>query len=296
MFDDDLSDPKQRPMILVADDVVLERVKDAFFSPGGPWYQALKNAVGPMGVASVAALLLLTPVDEFIALALIAFVVASGRPLNQVWEEVLHRLQQGELPFPVVRPEIARSRLRFDVGLFPQAGQIYLQHPCAADHYLQPATFDERIAREKVAAFKKIAADLGARKLTLRAVIVHDKTFFGGAKFSAKDAAESIGLGVSGDAKGNVEIQTMAEFGKPKTKPRLHPEHQVWVDAYPEFQAMVYCRLEQNLLRDQVRLEVTRNSAIEAGLLGRLQGANLDVGGKLKEVVQQSLSFEVEYW
>ena len=152
------------------------------------------------------------------------------------------------------------------------------------------------MAREKIAAFKKIAADLGAKELKIRAVQVRSKKGWFGGTVPVPEVAGELGLELSYKEDGEVEEQTFARFGRPKTKARLAPEHSKWANQFPNLSAMVYCRIEQSLEYDRVHLEVKDTWSVNGKLLASIAGQGVNIGGGYESVSHSIWHYEIEYW
>lgn len=217
----------------------------------------------------------------------------DGVELLSFWKEVL---ASGELPFPAIEPAEAQRAFRFDVGQYPVDGSLYMQHFMEPEYYLLPSDYNPRLARQKAAVFKMIAADLGARRVEIVSAQTMERNWFGKPKIPIPEAAVQIGIEASFDSAGLIKRSTVAEFDRPKTEPRVLPKHQRWVSEYPDLAAMVHGRLEQRMRRDKVSLEMKDTCSIGAKVVADLAGKGVELGGRYQSVAHSLWHYEIEYW
>lgn len=205
-------------------------------------------------------------------------------------------LTEGELPAIHLSPEAAQRAFRFDVGHYPVDGTVYSQHPCFPNHYLLPAEFQVRVAREKVAAFKQLAAALGAKRMTLLTASTTDRRGLLGAKVSLQEAAAQIGMSAAISASDSVLEQCYAEFDDPGRSPFVPDELCSWVAMDANFRTMVANRTKARQRIDRVCLEVRETAGLTAEATARLAGKGLELGGKYQKLAHSIWSYEIEYW
>lgn len=231
----------------------------------------------------------------------------AGSALTNFWRFLTRTAGKKELMPPLeffldgvpsarASPEEAQRAFRFDVAHYPEDGTVYVQHPCFTDYYLQPADFHARVAKEKVAAFKQLAAALGAKKLTLTAATSLEKGGLFNASVPLPKVAAQIGLNVGFTEKGSVEHQVYAEFDEPIEAPAVPEDLRPWLAMDPEFRTMARTRTEQRLRVDKLSLEVRESAGMHAKLAAKLMGKGLDLGGEYTRLSHTVWKYDVEYW
>jgi len=225
---------------------------------------------------------------------------ASWKALREggpnAWDTFWKIIIEEELPAIHLSPEVAQRAFRFDVGHYPVDGTVYSQHPCFPDYYLLPAEFQVRVAREKVAAFKQLAAALGAKRMTLLTASTTDRRGFLGAKSSLQEAAAQIGMSATISASDSVSEQSYAEFDDPCRSPFIPEELSGWVAMDANFRTMAANRTNARQRIDRVSLEVRETAGITAEAAARLAGKGLELGGKYQKLAHSIWSYEIEYW
>ena len=200
--------------------------------------------------------------------------------------------------FLAVSPAEAEQAFRFDTLTPPQDGSLYVQNPCNINHYILPSEYDVRMAREKVAAFRQLAAQLGAKKLTLVSASLKSKKsgFWGRAKSTLPEAAAQAGLVATFDADESVSHQVYAEYGKPVKPPSIPESLRAWIETDPDFRSMAHDRMEARLERDRVALELKSTSSFDASVVAMMNKIGVAVGGKFESLIHSVWNYEVEYW
>lgn len=199
-----------------------------------------------------------------------------------------------DIPWPHISPEEAARRYTFDLG-HPQDGTAYILNPVAADHYLLPATANERFVQEKVAAFIEISEAIGAKSLTVKSGTLNRKEANG--EFSIQDAAGQAGLGVSFNENHTIERQALVEFGPPTDQPHLPEGMQPWLTHDPILRSFVTTRLRQHrLTKAAVTLRLGESVELVSELTAKLPAMGIKAGGSYKQVLDSTWSFEVDFW
>src|SRR5882672_660430 len=143
------ADPKDRRMMLVASDDKLKSIVSRVLG------QSYLNLVVGWPLRAV-----LQPGMGFLADRLLQEDPPHG-PLTQLAVSCVRR----ELPYPRISLRQANHPpFKFDVGHVPEDGALYVQHPCFQDRYVPPALVNDLLAREKLGAFRQIAASLAAKR------------------------------------------------------------------------------------------------------------------------------------
>ncbi|MGK7913575.1 MAG: hypothetical protein AB4050_19140 [Synechococcus sp.] len=265
-------DPKDRPVIIVAEpseinQLALRLVGNQFYG----YYNGIFN-ISQALVGAVNA----TPEERFLV----------------VLEKLLdlkHRIYWYE-------PSKAKRQFKFDVGYTPKDGDILVQHPIDRDLYISPAHYSRRVSREKEAAFRQIAAALGAKELRLVSAEIKEKRFFWGGSLSLKEAATQVGIHADLDQSGSLIKSVYSRFGKPDFLPKVPPDLQQWVESDPDLKTMVRGRIEANLEYDRVTLEFSERIGIGGEIAAKIASQGLTFGGKNERVFHSVWYYEVEYW
>jgi len=275
------ADPKDRRMMLVASDDKLKSIVSRVLG------QSYLNLVVGWPLRAV-----LQPGMGFLADRLLQEDPPHG-PLTQLAVSCVRR----ELPYPRISLRQANHPpFKFDVGHVPEDGALYVQHPCFQDRYVPPALVNDLLAREKLGAFRQIAASLGAKEIRIISGAVRSRDWRGKATIPLPDAASQIGLGARFDSQNSVIEEIYARYDKPRTPPKVPSELEPWVEMDPSLRAMKHGRLQARLSEDAVSLEIRE----EIGGMGRaavgLEKYGINVGGRYKSVIHSLWHYRVVYW
>lgn len=194
------------------------------------------------------------------------------------------------------KPSEARQLFKFDVGHTPKDGEILVQHPIDQELYIIPAEYSRRVSREKEAAFRQIAAALGAKELRLINAEIQERRGFLGGSLSVKQAATQVGIRADFDRTGSLMKSVYSRFGKPDSLPKVPTDLQRWVDSDPDLRTMVRGRLEANLEYDRVTLEFSEKMGIGGEIAAKIANQGLSFGSKYERVFHSIWYYEVEYW
>ncbi len=239
-------------------------------------------------VAQTVAPLVLSPVFGLPLVLTLALGSKIGEAQKQVSSLSLDRI-------PVFHPSDARRLFRFDHG-HPIDGAAYLLNPCVGNHYLLPAVANERLAQEKVSAFVRIAAGLGAKTIELVSGSVDTRDAAGGLQVPLPDAATQIGM-TARFASGNiVQRQVYTEFDEPDGPPAVPESLSAWLDVDPMLRTMAETRQTSKLRKINVSLKFGETLSLGAELAAKLEQLGVSVGGAYKRVATSTWDFEIEYW
>ncbi|MCH7293599.1 hypothetical protein MMP65_19390 [Acinetobacter sp. ANC 3926] len=198
--------------------------------------------------------------------------------------------------FSCISPEEAKE-LKLRIGDVVENGYFYLQHPILTDVYIRPYEYEAVLAKEKEAAFKRLASTLGAKTITLKNAKFFDKK---GNIISKLDTmstmAINIGIDASFDEKGILLEETYAEYGIPRNKPYVPLELQEWARIDTDLRSMVQDRIEGHLLKSKVSLHLEDEISRNANIAAKIAEKGLDIGGKIAKTVKSTWFFEVEYY
>ncbi len=200
------------------------------------------------------------------------------------------------VPLAVYSPSEAQAIFQFDVGHTASNGTLYLLHPLFPNRYIAPSEFSRILAREREAAFRQLAAALGAKKIELIQVTVKTKKGFFGAKVSIPEAAADVGIKASFDKEGSFSRQVYATFGKPHLPPHVPEDLEPWVAMDPDLRTMVRARVDANQLQFRINLEFKQMESIGGEIAAKVAGRGLGIGGSFDKLTHSVWSFEVEFW
>jgi hypothetical protein len=272
--------PEERRIILVASDDTYRRLTQQI-----DW-----KAVAKMVAVRLMPGLALVPIVS----AVIGERLARNGYLLPTWTRPLSTpLRTGELPIPHVGPADAARRFRFDH--LPHDGAAYVLNPMRADHYVRPAEINERIAQEKLSAFLRLCAALGAEEVIVTSGETIDRD--GGGRLSSPlpDAAGQIGLHATFRSASQVERGVVARFDAPKEQPHVPEDLRSFLAIDPIVEGMARSRLEHGL-REQA-CTLTFNDAVDIGseVCLALEGKGIDVGGRYRSLSASRWSFVVRF-
>ncbi len=210
---------------------------------------------------------------------------------------VTSAITKGEILLPHLAPAEAARRFRFDFG-DPEDGAAYLANPIARDEYLKPALANERLAQEKMSAFVRLAASLGARRILL--VSADSEHRKGGAKASVPlpELAAQIGVTATFESDGSASRQLYMEFDAPRTAPSVPDNLGPWLKADPVLRALAETRLtaRPRLARAALSFGDTLDFSADAmASLAKVAGRGVELGGTYRKVARSTFSFEIEY-
>jgi hypothetical protein len=231
------------------------------------------------------------------ALASSAYLAATWRGMSQrgARSPLVPRLRVGELPIPHVTPEEAGALFRFDPG-DPEDGAAYVLSPWRRDYYLRPASANERLAQEKLAAFLQLTAALGARDVEVTGGEQLERRAFGFAPIPLQNVAAQLGLRAKVKNGGSVQRTAIAKFSRPLEAPRVPEALRPWVAAEPVLEGMAATRLSGSaeelgvalVFRDEI--DVAARACLELGRKG------LNIGGAYQRVHASEWAFRVRFW
>lgn len=207
-------------------------------------------------------------------------------------------LTKGEILLPHLSPTEAARRFRFDFG-DPEDGAAYLANPIARDEYLKPALANERLAQEKMSAFVRLAASLGAKRILLVSADTEHRK--GGAKASLPlpELAAQIGVTATFESDGSASRQLCMEFDPPRAAPSIPDNLGPWLKADPVLRALAETRMtaRPRLARAALSFGDTLDFTADAMLtLAKLAGRGVELGGTYRRVAKSTFSFEIEYY
>ncbi len=214
-------------------------------------------------------------------------------------EEILKTIQE-ELKLSTrihcVSPEEAKN-IQFDIGDRATNGSFYLQHPFLGNVYIRPSDYETTLAREKEAAFRRLASTLGAKSITLKDAKFFEKN--GDLSVNTKlphIVCSNIGISANFESNGAVVKEVYSEYGIPRKAPYIPDELKTWVNIDSDLRTMAQDRLEGHLIKHQVTLKFKDSFTGGGKVAVEIAKKGLDVGGAISKNVSSVWSFEVEYY
>jgi hypothetical protein len=223
---------------------------------------------------------------------------SGGGGLAKAKGLVTAALTKGEIVLPHLPPEEAARRFRFDLG-DPEDGAAYLASPLARDHYLKPALANERLAQEKMSAFVRLAAALGAKRIVLVSADTEHRKAGGKASAPLPEVAAQLGITAQLESDGSASRQICMEFDPPRSAPSVPGDLAPWLAADPVLHALADTRMtaRPRLARAALSFGETVDFGAEAMLtLAKLAGRGVELGGTYRRVAKSTFCFEIEYY
>lgn len=270
--------PEERRIILVANDETYRRLTEKI-----DW-----AAVAKMLAVRLVPGLSLVPLIS----TLIGDRLARNGYLLPTWTRTLSTpLRSGELPLPHLGPSEAARRFRFDH--LPHDGAAYVLNPVRADHYVAPALINERLAQEKLRAFLRLCASLGAEEVMVTSGETIDRAARAGG--TLPDAAGQIGLHAGFRSSREVERGVVARFDRSDAPPSIPDDVRPWLALDPIVEGMAQNRIEHRLREQSCTL--TFNDVVDLGAEAclSLEGKGIDVGGRYRALRASRWSFTVMF-
>lgn len=195
-------------------------------------------------------------------------------------------------PWQRIAPADAVQRFVFDPG-HPKDGHLYLKHPYRPEVLLLPASANERIAQDKLAAFVSIAQDLGASEIRIVSAEARETSAVGSIGLAGIGA--SLGLKTMISDSGEVARVACFTFGPPRTPIGFRPQHACWLIENPTLKALVEGRLRNGNIQSAL-VELAVQNSVERGLEADVSKFKIGIGGELRTVTSSSWRFEVRFW
>lgn len=242
--------------------------------------------------------ILLEDKDKKIAEEAIAAQILSKKnqplELRQKLEIIAEHL---ELNVPIIYvPLDQTSHLEFDIGEAPTNGTFYVSHPLLENVFIRPAEYNKTLAREKEAAFIRLAAALGAKAIHLNSVnITQTKSFFG-KTIKPSLLAPQIGIKGTFDNQGELVKDVYKQYHKPKKIPYVPKELEQWVKLDPALRQLAYDRIDLNLASVKVSLSFKETKTTGSEVALALAGRKFEIGGKIERIQESTWQFHVEFF
>ncbi len=211
---------------------------------------------------------------------------------------VMRALSKGDIFLPHLSPQDAAQRYRFDPG-DPEDGAAYLASPIARDHYLRPAIANERLAQEKMSAFVRLSAALGAKRIVLVSADSEERKGSGSATIPLPQLAAQIGITARVAAEGTATRELFMELDPPRGAPSVPDDLGPWLRAEPVLRALAETRLtaRPRLARAALSFGETLDFGADAMVtLAKLAGRGVQLGGTYRRVARSTFCFEIEYY
>lgn len=214
-------------------------------------------------------------------------------------EEILKQIKK-ELKLSTeiccIAPENA-GHLQLDIGDKPTNGSFYLKHPLLDNVYIRPSDYEATLAREKEAAFRRLASSLGAKTISLKDAKSIDSK--GNLKADTKlleAISTNVGISAQFDKSGAMIREVYSEFGLPRKQPYIPEEIKIWTMLDPDLRTMAHDRLEGHLIKHQVSLKFKDTYSGGGKIAAEISDKGLDIGGSISKNVSSVWFFEVEYY
>lgn len=287
-LDLDLLAPEERRLLLVATDETYRRLTERI-----DWAAVSKLAAFRLLSAAAPVVSLLPLVSSTIGDKL-----ARNGYLSPTWVRALASLRgtpvrTGEIPLPHLSPAEAARRFKFDHGM-PEDGSAYVLNPVRADHYVRPALINERLAQEKLRAFLRLCAALGAEEVVVTSgeTLERDGRLAG----ALPDAAGQLGLNVSFSSAREVERGVVARFDPPSGPPSIPDDVRGFLAIDPIVEGMAQNRLEHRLREQACTLTFGESVDLGAEACLSLEGKGIDVGGRYRSLQTSRWTFVVRFY
>ncbi|WP_171493637.1 hypothetical protein, partial [Acinetobacter soli] len=189
------------------------------------------------------------------------------------------------------------SHIQFDIGDRATNGSFYIKHPLLENIYIRPCDYETTLAREKEAAFRRLASSLGAKSIILK-----DAKFFdqkGNLSTNAKlpqIVCSNIGISANFEKNGAVIREVYSMFGEPRKAPYVPEELKSWTLIDPDLRTMAHDRLEGHLIKHQITLKFKDSFTGSGKIASEIANKGLDIGGSISKNVSSVWFFEVEYY
>lgn len=218
-------------------------------------------------------------------------------PTNR--EEILKAIQK-ELNLSAeihcISPLEAKN-IQFDIGDSATNGSFYLKHPVLNSVYIRPCDYEATLAREKEAAFRRLASSLGAKKIVLKDAKFFEKSGELSSSITLPIMISSnIGININFEQNGTIIKEVYSEYGPPRSKPYIPEELKSWVEIDPDLRLMANDRMEGNLVKHQVTLQFKDTFTGSGRIAFQIAKKGLDSGGSVVKNVSSIWTFEVEYY
>ncbi len=287
-LDLDVLAPEERRLILVATDETYRRLTERI-----DWAAVSKQAA--FRLLSAAA-----PVVSLLPLVSSTFgdKLARSGYLSPTWVRALAGLRSspmrtGEIPLPHLAPGEAARRFHFDHGM-PEDGSAYVLNPVRADHYVRPALINERLAQEKLRAFLRLCASLGAEEV----VVTSGETLERDGRLGATlpDAAGQLGLHAAFKSAREVERGVVARFDRGVAPPSIPDDVRGFLALDPIVEGMAQNRIEHGLREQACTLTFGESVDLGADALLALEGKGIEVGGRYRSLATSRWTFVVRFY
>lgn len=281
--------PEERRLILVATDDTYRRLTERI-----DWASLAKQAAFRL-------LSVTSPIVSLLPLvsATVGEHLARNGYLAPTWTRALAdlrttKLRAGEIPLPHLTPAEAARRYKFDHAM-PEDGSAYVLNPARADHYVRPALVNERLAQEKLRAFLRLCAALGAEEVMVTSGERLDRDSRVAAAAPLADAAGQLGLNASFRSAREVERGVVARFDAPSSPPYIPEEVRGFLAIDPIVEGMAQNRIEHRLREQACTLTFGETVDVGAEACLALEGKGIDVGGRYRSLHASRWSFLVKF-
>lgn len=202
-----------------------------------------------------------------------------------------------ELQVPIIYvPLDQTSHLEFDIGEAPTNGSFYVSHPFLENVFIRPAEYNKTLAKEKEAAFIRLAAALGAKSIHLNSVTINQTNQFLGKKIKPSFLAPQLGIKATFDEKGELVKDVYKQYHKPKKAPSVPPSLERWVKLDPALRQLAHDRIDLNLATVKVSLQYKETKTVGSEIAAALAGRKFEIGGKIEKIQESTWQFFIEFF
>jgi len=213
-------------------------------------------------------------------------------------DELVNRLNVAlRLPIPLVRmePVDAYESFRFDEQARPANATIYVQHPIKPEHYIEATDYPARLIAEKHAAFKKLAAALGAQSVTLKSVRNAGKSAGLSSSLPIEELGATLGIGAKFTKDGAVSEVQSTTYARTIRAPYVPEELKSWVEVDTALDLMAHTRLQSHALSDHISISATSRHGVDAEVLARVMEKDISASAAFHAMSSSVWDFDVVY-
>ena len=225
------------------------------------------------------------------------YLLSSEKQPTELKEKLDLIAEHLKLDVPIVYVPLEEvHHLQFDIGEAPTNGSFYVSHPFLENVFIRPAEFNKTLAKEKEAAFIRLAAALGAKSIHLNSVTIQQTNQIFGQKIKPHLLAPQIGIKATFNEKGELVKDVYKQYHKPKKQPFVPPELEKWVKLDPALRQLATDRMDLNLASVKVSLQFKDTKTTGSEIALALAGRKFDIGGKIEKIQESTWQFYVEFF
>ena len=199
------------------------------------------------------------------------------------------------ITIPCASPQEAQTHFTFGAGELNDGG-LYKINPFNLNQYIPIASYYDYLAKERVAAFLRIAQTLGAKELKLMQASFTTGSII--TRASIGSVGHRIGLNALTTEDNQVKEQVMASFSQPTQLPYIPDELKEQVDASANLRMMASGRTDENGNMESIQylLSINESSSSFGKLVSKVSKCGLYVGSKHKKMQGSTWMFSIVFW